>query len=137
MLTAESSPLVIRSHRTGGSETVRLWGWESDWSVAAAHVTALLFGEMVQRALPVVDRYHSDLYHDALLLADPEGPLGAEPKPFPWMVRECGTNFGESALVQEQISHGENRVLYLVTVFQENGGLWSVRFDELVAVREL
>lgn len=73
---------------------VRLTGWVEEITDS---VRALLFGEMLRRAV-VVEHYRSDLFHDAQFLARLDGPAT-----FYWAVRESGTIIsldGESVAVQ-------------------------------------
>lgn len=121
---------TVRMTVLGDSETVRLYGWVTEWADAASPVRALLFGQMVRRAIPVVEQYHSDLFHDAQwVAANVNGACE-----FLWMVRMCGTNIANSAEVQERISSREPRVLYHVALTMDASGCWWVTFSELVRV---
>lgn len=113
-----------------GVETIRLYGFETDWNQAKGPVRALLFGQMVKRAIGVVEFYHSDLYHDAQWIE--ENVTGATQ--FLWMVRRNGTNLGERAQIQEQISSKEPRVLYYVALNVSERGEYTATFSELVRV---
>lgn len=113
---------------TLASETVRLYG-RSTWQDGQRTIRALLFGEMVKRAIPVVQHYYSDLFHDAEWLQ--ENVTGE--RTFLWMVRFSGTNIDESAQAQERISGRDPRVLYHVSLVDDNG-TWSVTFTTLVEV---
>ena len=88
---------------------------------------AKLFGELLQRAAPVVQHYHSDLFHDAeWLRANVNGPTH-----FHWMARLNGTQIADAAPRWEQITVAEPRELYHVALNQD-GGLWTVTFTLLV-----
>jgi hypothetical protein len=51
---------------------------------------SMLFGELVKLVTPIVKRYHSDLYHDALWIKDNvEGPIT-----FQYGVSKNGTHIG-------------------------------------------
>jgi hypothetical protein len=111
------------------SERVRLYGWVENWTEAKRPVRALLFGELVQRTVPVTRQYHCDLYHDvAWINENVNGPTE-----FFFMARYHGTNIGQSAVIQEEISSIEPRVLYHVALTVDRGE-WSVTFTELVRV---
>jgi len=77
------------------SQTVRL---RSDTVVDPASIfslRALLFGEMLQRALPMVRCYYSDLYHDALWLAENLNLADhTSTFAFQWATKEAGTHIG-------------------------------------------
>jgi hypothetical protein len=108
----------------------RLYGW-ADWTPGSARtIRALLFGEMVKRAKPVVKEYPSDLYHDAVWIT--ENVNG--PTEFWWMVRHSGTNVAEYAVTQESIESGGSRVLYHVALTDEDGQ-WYATFSEYVRVK--
>lgn len=114
--------------KIGDTDTVRLYGWCEDWTEAAGTVRARLFGEMLTRALPVVQQFHSDLFHDAHWLdTNLVGPCE-----FDYLVRVSGTNIGESARIGVQIGAGRGFVLYRVALTVERG-MWSATFTVLDA----
>lgn len=116
---------------TGESFTVRLVGWcEFNDSVRA-----LLFGHMVKLAKPIVQEYQSDLYHDAMWLA--ENVTGA--RTFEWLVRPSGTNIDGSAEMGVKIGTSHNSRFYIVKVFNgrerigsdPNEGDWHATFTRV------
>lgn len=86
----------------------------------ATSIRAGMFGEMVKLAAPVLRAYHSDLFHDALWIA--EKVMG--PIEFDWLVREMGTHIGETAGIAPRAS---GDIMYRVTLKVERG-TWSVTF---------
>lgn len=106
-------------------ETVRLTGWTT-FEDNATSIRALLFGAMVDRAFPVVQQYRSDLFHDARWIA--ENVTG--PTTFDYVVRESGTNLGDSAKIAVKIGAGESAKFYRVELV-ENRGLWSAVFTNV------
>jgi hypothetical protein len=110
------------------TEHVRLYGWET-FPAAASPVRALLFGELVKRAIGVTRSYLSDLYHDAEFLTE---NVNGEVT-FDWLTRECGTNIGESACIAVKIGAGCGARFYRVRVYdkQPNHGEWWVEFTEV------
>lgn len=73
--------------QTDNAVRVRLYGGTLGMETP---VLSILFGEMVKRAIGVIEAYHSDLYHDAHWLK--ENVTG--PMTFYWSPRDCGTNLG-------------------------------------------
>jgi hypothetical protein len=116
---------------TGETFTVRLSGWHP----FNDGVRALLFGHMVKLAVPVVQHYHSDLYHDARWLE--ENVSG--PTEFDWLVRPSGTNIAGTAKIGVEIGAGETARFYRVRVFSDPGryeprddeGNWHVTFTRV------
>lgn len=113
-----------------GQETVGLTsGYTFEDEGKGTTILAHLYGQMVKRAIPVVSHYLSDLFHDAeWLRAHVTGPTE-----FLWMVRESGTQLGESAVTWEYLSTSEPRVLYHVALTRERY-TWRVTFTELIRV---
>jgi len=107
------------------TETVRLTGWMS-FEDGATSIRALLFGALVDRAILVVQHYRSDLFHDALWIDE----FVTGPTTFDYVVRESGTNLGESAKVWVSISAGDAAKFYRVELV-EDGGLWSAVFTDV------
>jgi hypothetical protein len=119
---------------TTSTETVteRLTGWGT---FEQLHVLPLLFGQMVKRAIPVVQEYHSDLYHDAFWL---EQNVTGETE-FDFLVRTSGTNIGNSARIGVEIG-APGGVFYRVKVYilrdrwglpEEPSGMWMVDFTRV------
>lgn len=129
-ITTARREVTVRT--MSGQETVGLcYGWSFSDETNGTSILAHLFGQMVKRATPVVHSYQGDLFHDAEWLRK---YVTGECEFF-WMVRECGTNLGESAIVQEEISSTEPRVLYHVALRDANGrNKWEVTFTEVVVV---
>jgi hypothetical protein len=124
MTTATATGYVVDCHCT---EDVRLWGFSE---VAEPPVVTLLFGEMVKRAVGVVQHYHGDLGHDFMWLQ--EVVTGTtEDKTFWWMPREWGTNIGQGAeLIRDgELSWPEGGVLYKVEVANVDRS-WHAYFTE-------
>jgi hypothetical protein len=70
-------------------------------------VRQLVFGHLLSIAAPIVQHYHSDLYHDAIWLSR---HLSGPSMTFYWSVDDCGTQIGTDAI-------GHNRrEAYRVTV---------------------
>lgn len=112
-------------------ESVRLtMGWSFTDETSGTPILSHLFAEMVKRAIPVVQAYHGDLFHDAeWLRANVKGECD-----FWFMVRSNGTNIGESAVTMEHISSSESRVLYHVSLTHGRLDAWTVTFTEVVRV---
>jgi hypothetical protein len=105
---------------------IRLYGSTTTGAIETP-VLSILFGEMVKRALPVVEHYHSDLFHDAEWLR--ENVTG--PTWFFWVVRQCGTDIGQLATLRVQNPSLRSRgdVLYRVTVERDDHNVWSATFE--------
>lgn len=83
----------------------------------------LVFGELVKLAIPAIEHYHSDLFHDALWL---EQHLSGEPMgsgwssgrgmSFYWSVDESGTTIGIERV-------GMRRNAYRITVTNVGGSI--------------
>lgn len=106
--------------------TVDLTGYDE---VMLPGVTALLFGQMVQRTVGVVEHYHSDLFHDAQWVAKHvKGEMS-----FYWAPRTWGTYIG---LDPTLVSHpSEGLVFYRVDVHRKmrDGkptGMWQATFSQ-------
>lgn len=104
------------------TERVRLTGW-FDWEEGKESIRALLFGAMVERAIPVTKHYLSDLYHDAVFVAEKVNG----PTTFDWLVRQCGTDLNDTAHTQVNLGPGSDAVFYRVTLLAERG-LWFADF---------
>lgn len=70
--------------------TVRL-GWHGEEGQDLSAVRATLFGELVKLAAPVIEHYHSDLFHDARWI---EEHVDGAPMSFDFVARPCGTYIG-------------------------------------------
>lgn len=115
---------AVEVYAAPDSVTVRLMGWGT-FEEMSGSILALLFGELVRRAIPIVREYASDLFHDAeWLRANVAGPVT-----FDWMARPSGTNIGaESVAAGLSIGAGAGAVAYRVTVADDGRGLWSATF---------
>lgn len=112
------------------AETIRLFGW-GDFADHSGTIRAVLFGEMVKRAATVTTHYLSDLFHDAEWIT--ENVNG--PADFSYLVREWGTNIGESAEIQYySVGGSETRTLYRIAL-TENNGEWSATFTTIAVVQ--
>lgn len=101
---------------------IDLTGWSD--SIDDLGVRHFLFGELVRRTIGVVDRYHSDLYHDAdWLRTEVNGPMT-----FYWQARESGTNISDDRSLACRDNPGA--VHYKVDL-KCTKGMWSVRFTVL------
>ena len=105
-------------------ERVSLTGWGTFEDLQTS-IRALLFGQLVIRATPVVQEYVSDLFHDANWIT--EHVTG--PCTFDWLARTSGTNIDESARIQVQIG-APGAVFYRVQVIEERG-MWSAVFTQI------
>jgi hypothetical protein len=119
---------MVASDTTQTQGPIRLYGW-TKWEDGKWPIRALLYGQMVGRALPVVKFFLSDLYHDAHWINDTVNG----PTEFWWMVRLNGTNIGDSAITMEHISGSEPRVLYHVALAEADGE-WFATFSEFVRI---
>ena len=112
---------VVESNET--TTKIRLWGCDDNITSA---VKALMFGELVKLAIPVVKHYQSDLFHDALWIEKLTGP--AE---FYFIVRTWGTHIGTDFDIVKAITNGnqndENMKAYKVNLTCEDR-TWYVRF---------
>lgn len=104
-------------------ETIPLTGWGT-FEDLEGNIRALLFDQLLERALPVVKEYRSDLFHDAMWLRE---HLTSERLEFDFMVRHSGTNIGTSASIQAEIGPGAGAILYRVRLLEERGA-WSATF---------
>jgi hypothetical protein len=110
-----SFPITMGEAGLSGVEVtnVPLVGWDT-FAELAPSIRAKIFGEMVARARSVINEYHSDLYYDALWLA--EWLVG--PDEFEWLVRPSGTNIFDSARIGVEIGAGATAQFYRVRVFR-------------------
>lgn len=105
---------------------VRLFGFTDDFAGHDHTIRAMLFGEMVKRATPVVEHYQSDLYRDVeWLMKEVNGPIT-----FEWVVREWGTNISDSARIQVQIGAGSKAVFYQIALTVRRG-VWFATFTTI------
>lgn len=115
---------------TTRTEKVRLTGWGT-FDELGRSIKALLFGEMVKRATPVVEQYHSDLFHDALWINETvTGPTTID-----FLVRTSGTNTGLAGVVPNSAVIGveigaPGGVFYEIELVTENG-MWSAIFTQI------
>ncbi len=94
--------------------THRLVGWGTFEDLRES-ILARLFGHMVVLAQPVVEEYHSDLFHDASWL---RANVTGETE-FEFVVRTSGTNLGVSA---KYAATSPGAVLYTMTLRAETRG---------------
>lgn len=87
--------------------------------------SSLIFGQLAKRAAPVIDRYHSDLYHDALWIeAEIHGP-----DVFFWGVDECGTAMGRGSDRNPGFVLAARRTVYRVEVAHDDRDRWTMSFE--------
>lgn len=116
------------------AETVRLYGYvkPEDFAENSRPIRALLFGQLVERALPVVQEYISDLYHDVHWIDE---HVNGE-MTFEFLARHSGTNMGlpedpaNSARIGVQIGAGDAARFYRVRLFEERG-MWRATFTQI------
>lgn len=112
------------------TETVRLIGY-GDFADLRHQIASRLFGEMLQRATPVVKEYHSDLFHDAEWLRERIiGRVCSEQ--FAYVVRPSGTHLGiqaEYALRPSLWQRGSRAYIVTLTEDESESQTWYVRFD--------
>lgn len=90
-------------------------------------IRAKVFEQMILRAVGRVERYLSDLYHDASYLEGAINPERAN-QPFFWGVRESGTVIS----MDNENGYVESASDAAWSVHVENlDGRWTVRFVEL------
>lgn len=114
--------------------TERLYGFvpAEEFAGSALPIRALLFGQMVKRTIPVTQEYLSDLYHDALWLAENvHGEIE-----FEFLARPSGTNIGmpdspmNSARIGVQIGPGETAVFYRIRLYVDRR-MWHAEFTQI------
>lgn len=89
-----------------------------------SEVASLVFGELVKLTAPVLQAYHSDLYHDALWLS---ANLKGRSVTFPYSYDNCGTSLVSEPKIAVRL------FAYRVTVsLDDYGTAWL----ELVNVRD-
>jgi hypothetical protein len=113
----------------------RLWGWSS-WEQGAKHaVPQLVFGELVKLAAPRLERFQSDLYHDAMWLHR-ELPLRfsgdhEDAVVFHYAVSDYGTSIGtEADYVRLRVASGGG-LQWRITVSNRGGGAWFFQAEEV------
>jgi hypothetical protein len=100
------------------------------WHPINNSVRALLFGELVKLANIDLERYHSDLWHDAQCVAAITGPTT-----FFFATDAYGTSIGEDESLVK-LRCGKKSHLYMIRLVCDDGstpgdGLWSVIIDEV------
>ena len=108
----------------------------SGWSEAPA---SLLFGEMVKRAVPRLEGYHSDLWHDAQTIEDILPAHAKHAAPIYWVVRPFGTHlygwldWGEGAERQARslLRTASGVVVYKIVVRKDSAERWLATFDTI------
>lgn len=109
----------------------RLVGWGTFEDLSSS-ILALLFGHMVRLAAPVVEEYHSDLFHDAeWIRKNVTGPTS-----FDFVVRTSGTHVGQIARVAFD-SYAPGGILYTLDLYPVTNGRsernsdWWLRITEV------
>lgn len=112
---------------------IRLYGYVDNFAEGSRPIRALLFGEMVRRAMPVMHEYQSDLFHDALWIEE----YVNGPTTFDWLIRPSGTNLSthpdpsqNMARIGVRIGAGDGAVFYVVNVDVDRG-MWFATFTEI------
>lgn len=77
---------------TAAPAHVPLYSCDEKFATVARPVRALLFGEMVRRAAPIMEHYQSDLFHDAMWINENVHGECA----FDWSIRPTGTCLSDS-----------------------------------------
>lgn len=99
-----------------------LAGWGDD--MERLGVRQRTFGHLVRLALPYIEHYHSDLYHDAKWLEKYLTPG----EPFYYGVDAWGTDIGTDRNLVEAFNR-EN--LWKITVENKNGGAWYITIERV------
>lgn len=102
--------VVRKMTSSDGTETIN----ESD--------IAQTFGELVKLSCGVIERYHSDLYHDALFIY--RKALGENDVKFLWSPNDCGTHIAtadDEYLVDHVLSYWPNVSIYGVHLRHQDG----------------
>lgn len=115
------------------TEKVRLYGWIDDFAEGARPIRAILFGEMVRRATPIMEHFQSDLFHDAIWINENVNGVTA----FDWLIRPSGTNLSANpdptlndARIGVKIGAGEGAAFYRIELISEDG-YWSALFTNV------
>lgn len=112
-LLAERATYTIETHLS------------SDNTPEASLPLALVFGQLLQVAIPTVEHYHSDFFHDALWLDRNLGrPTDDGPRQtadFYYGFDECGTLIGRDAICSQHRKNG-----YQIHVERRRGWDWTM-----------
>lgn len=98
--------------------------WGADWEGSESSVRALVFGKMVGLGQNRIERYQSDLFHDAIWLR--ENLTG--PMQFDWIARASGTFIGE-VCSHVKTEDYENSVYYRFEIVEEDRK-WTLNIYE-------
>lgn len=85
---------------------------------------SLIFGHMVRLALPVMQGYYSDLYHDGMWLRESLESVKGNNYTFYWSVDQSGTTIGHTAIAMR-----ENK--FRLTVVCGDSGKSTLEITEL------
>ena len=106
-----------------GPETVELVGWGS-FDDLADRIRADVFGVLVQKAMPIIENYHSDLYRDAQWLQQNLAKDGL--MQFTYGVRKNGTHLNGGHHDASAIwGRGEIKAQWHMVLSQDRG-YWSL-----------
>lgn len=98
--------------------------WGANWEGSESSVRALVFGKMVELGKNRIERYQSDLFHDALWLKEMlNGPMQ-----FDWIARHSGTFIG-NVCSQVKAEDYENSVYYRFEIIEEDRK-WTLNIYE-------
>jgi hypothetical protein len=91
---------------------------------ATLHVPQMAFGELVKLAAPVIEHFHSDLYHDAICLSRIPWPLH-KPFGFHYNVRSTGTTIVYPEGWTENLYRIMGGTWYYIEISREPGAFQS------------
>lgn len=109
-------------------ETIRLVG-HGKWHELDHSIKPRLFGEMYRLAVPVVENYAGDLYHDALTVSGMTERVAREG--FDFYVRTHGTNLGPSARIMAEVERKTSGRLYNLRLHSDEREVWHVTITRL------
>jgi hypothetical protein len=112
-----------------------LSGWSHD--PIQCGIPQRVFGELIQIAAPVVKHYHSDMYHDAIMLQ--RHITDDSIVTFTYVVRDNGTHLNidhewSSAVVQAFRNDPGARVFSAAVICDERGE-WTLAMSEMLPVK--
>lgn len=110
------------------NEPIRLTGWHDEINDS---VLALMFGQLVKRAMPIVEYYHSDLYRDGQWIDKHIHGVAR----FFFTARQCGTQIGfDRRLVVEFFNgYSEPHQSWMVDLTRREG-VWFVQFTTIETI---
>lgn len=118
-----STKSAERNYTVTDSQSRELMGWGTFEDLERT-LRARLFGEMVALAQPVVDEYHSDLYHDVHWIDEHVNGETA----FWFAVRTSGTHVGDMAKIAAEAG-SPGLVLYRLTLTCDERNMWHLTVE--------